>query len=62
MNKKPDTTIIVAAAAVTAAAGIAAFMFFKTYKAVRKFEDLELDFGTDDALLSAFIHNKTKDR
>jgi hypothetical protein len=62
MNKKPDTTTIIATAAVTLAAGLATYMFFKTYKTIQKLEDLELDFGNDDALLSAFISNNKKDQ
>jgi hypothetical protein len=61
MTKKPDTTIILAAAAVTTAVGIASYMFFKTYKTINKLDELELDFGNDDALLSAFVLNKMKD-
>jgi hypothetical protein len=61
MNKKPDTTTLIATAAVTLAAAAATYMFFKTYKTIQKLEELELDFGNDDALLSAFINNKLKD-
>jgi hypothetical protein len=61
MNKKPDNTTLIATAAVTLAAAAATYMFFKTYKTIQKLEELELDFGNDDALLSAFINNKLKD-
>ena len=62
MNKKPDTTTIIATAAVTLAAGLATYMFFKTYKTVQKLDELELDFGNDDALLSFLnARNNTKD-
>lgn len=63
MTRKPDTTTIIAATAVTIAAGIATYMFFKTYKTVQRLEELELDFGNDDALLSAFnIRNRMRDQ
>ena len=62
MNKKPDTTTIVATAAVTLAAGLATYMFFKTYQTIQKLDELELDFGNDDALLSFLnARNNTKD-
>jgi hypothetical protein len=61
MNKKLDNTTLIATAAVTLAAAAATYMFFKTYKTIQKLEELELDFGNDDALLSAFINNKLKD-
>jgi hypothetical protein len=62
MNKKPDTTTIVATAAVTLAAGLATYMFFKTYQTIQKLDELELDFGNDDALSSFFnARNNTKD-
>lgn len=62
MNKKPDTTTIIATAAVTLAAGLATYMFFKTYQTIQKLDELELDFGNDDAL-SSFLNarNHTKD-
>jgi hypothetical protein len=52
MNKKPDTTTIVATAAATLVAGVATYMFFKTYQTMKKLEELELDFGNDEGLLS----------
>ena len=52
MTKKPDTTTIVAAAAVTVVAGIASYMLFRTYNAVKKLEELDLDFGNDSGLMS----------
>jgi hypothetical protein len=61
MNKKPDNTTLIATAAVTIAAAAATYMLFKTYKTIQKLEEFELDFGNDDALLSAFINNKLKD-
>ena len=61
MNKKPDTTTIIATAAVTLAAGVATYMFFKTYKTIQKLDELELDFGNDDALLS-FLNAKNRMR
>jgi hypothetical protein len=61
MNKKPDTTTIIATAAVTLAAGVATYMFFKTYKTIQKLDELELDFGNDDALLS-FLNSKNRMR
>lgn len=54
MTKKPDTTTIVAAAAVTIAAGVATYVLFRTLSAVKKLEDLELDFGNDAGLSSMF--------
>ena len=54
MTKKPDTTTIVAAAAVTVVAGIASYMLFRTYNAVKKLEELDLDFGNDAGLTSMF--------
>lgn len=54
MTKKPDTTIIIAAAAVTVAAGIASYVFLRTLKAVKKLEDIDLDFGNDEGLSSMF--------
>ncbi len=61
MNKKPDTTTIIATAAVTLAAGIATYMFFKTYQTIQKLDELELDFGNDDAL-SSFLNAKNRMR
>lgn len=54
MTKKPDTTIIVAAAAVTIAAGVASYLLFRTFNAVKKLEELDLDFGNDEGLSSMF--------
>lgn len=59
MNKKPDTTIIIATAAVTLAAGVATYILFKTYKTIQKLEDLELDFGNDEGLLSMIKRKDT---
>ena len=59
MNKKPDTTTIIATAAVTLAAGAAAYMFFKAYKTIQKLEELELDFGNDEGILSMFTRKDT---
>ena len=62
MTKKPNTTTIIATAAVTLAAGVATYMFFKTYQTIQKLDELELDFGNDDALLSFLnARNNTKD-
>lgn len=62
MNKKPDNTTLIATAAITLAAGLATYMFFKTYKTIQKLDELELDFGNDDALLSFLnARNNTKD-
>ena len=55
MNKKPDNTTLIATAAVTLAAAAATYMFFKTYKTIQKLDELELDFGNDDAL-SSFLN------
>ena len=52
MTKKPDITTIVAATAVTVVAGIASYMLFRTYNAVKKLEELDLDFGNDSGLSS----------
>ena len=52
MTKKPDTTTIVAAAAFTLVAGVASYMLFRTYNAVKKLEEIDLDFGNDEGLLS----------
>ena len=54
MNEKPDTTIIIATAAVTFAAGLATYMLFKTYKALERLENIDLDFGNDPVLSSHF--------
>ena len=54
MNKKPDTTTIIATAAVTLAAGLATYMFFKTYKTIQKLDEFDLDFGNDVVLSSVF--------
>ena len=62
MNKKPDNTTLIATAAVTLAAVAAIYMFFKNYKSIQKLDELELDFGNDDALLSFLkARNNTKD-
>ena len=61
MNKKPDNTTLIATAAVTLAAAAATYMFFKTYKTIQKLDELELDFGNDDALLS-FLNAKHRMR
>jgi len=60
MTKKPDTTTIVAAAAVTIAAGVATYVLFRTLNAVKKLEDLELDFGNDAGLSSMFNRKDNK--
>ncbi len=52
MTKKPDTTTIVAAAAVTIAVGVASYALFRTLSAVKKLENIDLDFGNDEGLLS----------
>ena len=52
MNKKPDNTTLIATAAVTLAVAAATYMFFKTYKTIQKLDELELDFGNDEGLLS----------
>ena len=57
MTKKPDTTTIVAAAAVTLVAGIASYALFRTLSAIKKLEDLDLDFG-NDAGLSSMLNRK----
>ena len=59
MTKKPDTTIIVAAAVVTVAAGIASYVLLRTLKAVKKLEEIDLDFGNDAGLLSMFNRKGT---
>jgi hypothetical protein len=61
MNKKPDNTTLIATAAVTLAAAAATYMFFKTYKTIQKLDELELDFGNDDAL-SSFLNAKNRMR
>ena len=61
MNKKPDNTTLIATAAVTLAVAAATYMFFKTYKTIQKLDELELDFGNDDALLS-FLNAKHRMR
>ena len=60
MTKKPDTTTIVAAAAFTLVAGIASYMLFKTYNAVKKLDELDLDFGNDQGLLSMLNRKDSK--
>ena len=60
MTKKPDTTIIVAATAVTIAAGIVSYAFLRTLKAIKKLEELDLDFGNDEGLLSMFSRKDSK--
>ena len=60
MTKKPDTATIIAAAAVTIAAGIASYAFLRTLKAVKKLEELDLDFGNDAGLLSMFSRKDQK--
>ena len=57
MTKKPDTTTIVAAAAVTIVAGVASYALFRTFSAINKLEDLDLDFG-NDAGLSSMLNRK----
>ena len=61
MTKKPNTTTIIATAAVTLAAGVATYMFFKTYQTIQKLDELELDFGNDD-VLSSFLNAKHRMR
>jgi hypothetical protein len=60
MNKKPDNTTLIATAAVTLAAAAATYMFFKTYQTMKKLEELELDFGNDEGILSMFTRKDTK--
>ena len=62
MNKKPDTTTIIATAAVTLAAGLATYMFFKTYKTIQKLDEYELDFGNDVVLSSVFNKKVTDEK
>lgn len=52
MTKKPDPTTIIAATVATATAGIAAFLFYRTYKTVQELEEIRLDFGNDEGLSS----------
>ena len=52
MTKKPDTTTVVAVAAVTAVTGLATYILFRTFNAVKKLEELDLDFGNDSGLMS----------
>ena len=60
MTKKPDTTTIVAAAAVTIAAGLTSYVLLRTLNAVKKLEELDLDFGNDAGLLSMFNRKDNK--
>ena len=60
MTKKPDTTTIIAVAAVTIAAGIASYAAIRTLNAVKKIEDLDLDFGNDMGLSSMFNRKDNK--
>ena len=60
MTKKPDTTTIVAVAAVTAVTGLAAYVLFRTFNAVKKLEDIDLDFGNDSGLLSMLNRKDSK--
>jgi len=60
MTKKPDTTTIIAVAAVTIAAGIASYAAIRTLNAVKKLEDLDLDFGNDMGLSSMFNRKDNK--
>jgi hypothetical protein len=62
MNKKPDTTTIIATAAVTLAAGLATYMFFKTYKTIQKLDEFDLDFGNDVVLSSVFNKKVTEEK
>lgn len=60
MTKKPDTTIIIAAAAVSIAVGVASYALFRTLGAVKKLENIDLDFGNDEGLLSMFKRKDIK--
>jgi hypothetical protein len=60
MNKKPDNTTLIATAAVTLAAAATTYMFFKAYKTIQTLEELELDFGNDEGILSMFTRKDTK--
>ena len=60
MTKKPDITTIAAATAVTIVAGIASYVPFRTYNTVKKLEELDLDFGNDEGLLSMFSRKDSK--
>lgn len=60
MTKKPDTTTIVAAAAVSLVAGAATYVLFRTYRAVKKLEEIDLDFGNDEGLLSMLKRKDNK--
>ena len=60
MTKKPDTTTLIATAAVTFAAAATTYMFFKAYKTIQQLEELELDFGNDEGILSMFKREDTK--
>lgn len=62
MTKKPDTTTIIATAAVTLAAGLATYMFFKTYKTIQKLDEFDLDFGNDVVLSSVFNKKVTDEK
>ena len=62
MNKKPDNTTLIATAAVTLAAGLATYMFFKTYKTIQKLDEYELDFGNDVVLSSVFNKKVTDEK
>ena len=62
MNKKPDNTTLIATAAVTLAAGLATYMFFKTYKTIQKLDEFDLDFGNDGVLSSVFNKKVTDEK
>jgi hypothetical protein len=60
MTRKPNTTTIIAAATVSLVAGMASYVLFRTYSAVKKLEEIDLDFGNDEGLLSTFKRKDNK--
>ena len=61
MTKKPDTITIIKTIATIAGVGAFAYLLYRTKETVKELEDVLLDFGNDDVLLSAFKQRKTKD-
>lgn len=60
MDKKSDTTAIVASVFTAAIAGITIYALMKTLDTMRRFEEVNIDFGNDIGLLSMFNNKDNK--
>jgi hypothetical protein len=60
MNK-PILTKAIPYIAIASATGAATYVFVKTYNAMKRLEDFDLDFGNDTVLTTVFNSKKVTD-